>query len=415
MSIDRVVLAICQRQHCANKPIFPGKNVDFAGGMRHNARAAQKYAMAANDFIDIPSGELGEEPLVSGDLNADETNDSRSRRIVEAMELGDSLDFNLPDPEDEATPELDFQKQVESAWMLCDRFDLQTEIWRGRILRVVRDREKRGGENRGQGFLGWLKERELSKSQAYSWIELANSADRLLADGALSPDAIRNFSKRAFVETAKSSPEVQQLVSEAAERGDRITRREVRQLSEEWMAMSSDLLPDVVKEKATSGSVPTRYLAPLVKEMEKLPENHQQVLHDELIDNPDIETVKQATSNARSLSRYLDAGAQVQALNESSTDLSMALEEAVRVGCLPVAADLLKQAASLEQNLLKFYLTWKKVGSLADRLYVDTGVSTPHLRSMLNCLERLSQQIVEVSANEGGDSTIRIKILDGDS
>jgi len=26
----------------------------------------------------------------------------------------------------------------------CDRFDLQTEIWRGRILRAVRDREKQG-------------------------------------------------------------------------------------------------------------------------------------------------------------------------------------------------------------------------------------------------------------------------------
>jgi len=39
------------------------------------------------------------------------------------------------------------------AWEVCDRFDLQTEIWRRRILGSVRDREKRGGERRGTGFL----------------------------------------------------------------------------------------------------------------------------------------------------------------------------------------------------------------------------------------------------------------------
>ena len=126
-----------------------------------------------------------------------------------------------------------------------------------------------------KGFLNWLKDRELSKSQAYAWIELANSADTLLENGELSPSALNKFSKRAFVETAKSAPEVQQLVTDAAERGDRITRREVKQLSDEWLAMSSDLIPDEVKEQAASGATPPRFIAPLVKELEKLPESHQ--------------------------------------------------------------------------------------------------------------------------------------------
>ena len=195
--------------------------------------------------------------------------------LVEALENNADLSFDLPDPEDEAVGEFDFRQRIDEAWVVCDRFDLQTEIWRGRILRAVRDKEKKGGDGRGQGFLNWLKDRELSKSQAYAWIELANSADTLLENGELSPLALRNFSKRAFVETAKSSPEVQQLVTDAAERGDMITRREVRQLSDEWMAMSSDLIPDEVKEQAASGATPPRFIAPLVREMEKLPEAHQ--------------------------------------------------------------------------------------------------------------------------------------------
>ena len=144
-----------------------------------------------------------------------------------------TLDLTLPDPDDEQMSEADFLQQVDAAWLVCDRFDLQSDIWRGRILRVVRDRERKYGGGRGQGFLSWLKEREIGKSQAYRWIELADSADRLLSDGMLEPENIERFSKRAFVETAQASPEVQQMVSEAAQRGDRITRREVRQLSDE--------------------------------------------------------------------------------------------------------------------------------------------------------------------------------------
>jgi len=160
-----------------------------------------------------------------------------------ALDPATDLSFQLPSPEDDTLSEYEFKRQIETAWQVCDRFDLQTDIWRGRILRTVRDREKRGGDGRGTGFLNWLKEQEITKSQAYSLIELADSADTLLQEGMLAPESVNNFSKRAFVETAHAAPEVQQLVSDAAQRGEQITRREVRQISDEWTAMTSDLLP----------------------------------------------------------------------------------------------------------------------------------------------------------------------------
>ncbi|MBD2185126.1 hypothetical protein H6S82_26985 [Planktothrix sp. FACHB-1355] len=331
--------------------------------------------------------------------------------LASALNIGTDLHFQLPDPEDDRIPDSEFQQQVDIAWLVCDRFDLQTEIWRGRILRVVRDREKKGGDGRGTGFLNWLKEREINKSQAYSLIELANSADTLLAEGKLDPTAIRNFSKRAFVETAKSSPEIQQLVTDAAQKGDRITRREVRQLAEEWTAMTSDLLPDEVKAKAADQTLPPRYLAPLVKELEKLPESHITLLQEEVAQEPSVDKLKQVTSDARNLAKYLHAAAQVQAINQSSVDVEMALEEALRIGCLNTASDLVKQASQLEQTIAKLYTTWKRVGSLADRLYVDTGASTPNLRSLLTCLERLAGESIEVPLDENGDRTVRLRIF----
>ena len=330
--------------------------------------------------------------------------------IAAALQQPADLDFALPDPEDEQIPESDFLQQLDVAWQVCDRFDLQTEIWRGRILRSIRDREKKGGDGRGTGFLKWLKEREISKTQAYSWIQLANSADTLISDGKLNPDTVNNFSKRAFVETAKAVPEVQQMVSEAAEKGDRITRREVRQLNDEWTAMSSDLLPEEVREKAADNSLPPRYIAPLVKEMEKLPELHQKALQRDIAANPDVDTVKQATSEARQLAKYLKSAAQVQALTEEDVDIETALEEAQRVGCLSIAADLVNQASQIEQTIGKLYMTWKKISNLADRLYVDTGASTPNLRSLLTCIEPLGGEIMELQLSGTTEHSIRLQI-----
>lgn len=331
--------------------------------------------------------------------------------IRDALETPVDFNFELPDPEDDEIEEFDFQEKLDTVWKICDRFDLQTDIWRGRILRAIRDREKKGGEGRGTGFLNWLKKREITKSQAYALIQLANSADTLLAEGILDPDAINNFSKRAFVETAKSDPEVQKLVSEAAQKGDRITRREVKQLSDEWTAMSSDLLPSEVKEKAEEGTLPPRHLAPLVREMEKLPELHLETIQKEVAQNPDVETVKLLTTDAKNLAKYLDAAAQVQTLKKTPLDLEMALDEAVRLECLNTAADLVKQASSLEQIVGKLYTTWKRLGSLSDRLYVDTGASNPHLRSMLTSLESLSGEVIEVQLDEAGEKTVRLRIL----
>jgi hypothetical protein len=330
--------------------------------------------------------------------------------LAAALQQPTDLSFELPDPEDEQIPESDFLQQLDIAWQVCDRFDLQTEIWRGRILRAVRDREKKGGDGRGTGFLRWLKEREISKSQAYSWIQLANSADTLLEEGRLEPAAVNNFSKRAFVETAKSVPEVQQMVSEAAQKGDRITRREVRQLTDEWMAMSSDLIPEPVKVKAADNSLPPRYIAPLVKEMEKLPEQHQKFIQKEIIANPDVDTIKQVTTEARQLAKYLKSAAQVQALTKEDVDIETALEEAHRVGCLSVAADLVNQASQMEQLIGKLYMTWKRIGSLADRLYVDTGASTPNLRSLLGSIEPLGTEIMELQLSGTTDHTVRLQI-----
>lgn len=325
----------------------------------------------------------------------------------------ENLNFQLPDPQDEQISELEFEHQVDTVWQVCDRFDLQTDIWRGRILRTVRDREKFGNSEQSTGFLNWLNDREISKSQAYAWIALADSADTLLENGHLDTDSVDRFSKRAFIATAQAAPEVQELIGEAARNGEQITRREVRQLTDEWTAMTSDLIPAEVKEQAANSAIPTRYLAPLVREMAKLPDFHQTALQEWIRETPDVDTVKQVTAEAKNLARYLTNTTQVQALGRSSANLESALEEAVRIGCSKSIADLVNQAFQMEQMISKLYATWKRLNGLTERLYVDSGASTPHLRSLLSSLECLSGDTVEVQlgSDESG-RTIRLHITD---
>ena len=129
------------------------------------------------------------------------------------------LELDLPDPDQDDISTMEFLARLEQAWAVCDKFDLQTEIWRGKILKAVRDREKRGGEGRGAGFLQWLREREISKTRAYGLIQLAESAQEMLGEGVLEETSVNQFSKRAFMETAQAAPEVQMMISEAANEG----------------------------------------------------------------------------------------------------------------------------------------------------------------------------------------------------
>ena len=340
------------------------------------------------------------------------------------------LEVAVPEVDSDLT-DFEFHQRVEVAWQVCDRFDLQTDIWRGRILRAVRDREKRGLANKngsqpeeqetkkkkekgGAGFLNWLKDKEISKSQAYVLIDLANSADQMLEDGLIETVDVNRFSKRAFMETAQASSEVQQIISDAAKRGDQITRKEVKQLSDDWTAMNSELIPESVRSKAADNTIPTRYLTPLVKEMEKLPPTHQQTLKNEVDENPDVDTLKQVTSEAKYLSRYIEAASQVQSLDPDQVDLELALDEALRVGCLNSAADLVNQATLLEQAATKLYTAWKRMNKLSERVYVDSGESTPHLRSLLQALDPLCSELIEIQlgdANSAASRQIRLKVL----
>ena len=323
------------------------------------------------------------------------------------------LNLELPDPDSDTISTMEFLARLEEAWAVCDRFDLQTEIWRGRILAAVRDREKRGGEGRGTGFLQWLREREISKTRAYTLIQLAESAENLVGGGLLEETSVNNFSKRAFLETAQADPEVQQMISEAANEGQQITRKQVRRLSDEFTAATSPLLPEEIRQRTADNLLPPRAVAPLVKELAKLPEEQQEDLRKVLREEPELERVKEVTSTARWLSKAAEAALAVRAFQQGELDFEKALQEAQRLDALGLLADAVGQAQALENAVLKLHTSWRRLGGLQERLWVESGSSTPHLRELLTALQSLSGSTLRVSLGElAGGKRLRLQLVE---
>ena len=323
------------------------------------------------------------------------------------------LNLELPDPESDTISTMEFLARLEEAWAVCDRFDLQTEIWRGRILAAVRDREKRGGEGRGTGFLQWLREREISKTRAYTLIQLAESAESLVGGGLLEETSVNNFSKRAFLETAQADPEVQQMISEAANEGQQITRKQVRRLSDEFTAATSPLLPEEIRQRTADNLLPPRAVAPLVKELAKLPEDQQEDLRKVLREEPELERVKEVTCTARWLSKAAEAALAVRAFQQGELDFEKALQEAQRLDALGLLADAVGQAQALESAVLKLHTSWRRLGGLQERLWVESGSSTPHLRELLTALQSLSGSTLRVSLGElAGGKRVRLQLVE---
>ena len=324
-----------------------------------------------------------------------------------------ALSLELPDPESDTISSMEFLARIEEAWAVCDRFDLQTEIWRGRILKAVRDRERRGGEGRGGGFLQWLREQEISKTRAYSLIQLAESADAMLGEGVIEQTSVNNFSKRAFMETAQADPEVQLMIGEAANEGQQITRKQVRQLTDEFTAATSPLLPEEIRQRTAENLLPPRAVAPLVKELAKLPEDQQDDLRKVLREEPELERVKDVTSTARWLSKAAEAGLAVRAFQQGELDLPKAMQEAQRLDALGLLADAVGQAQALESAVLKLHTSWRRLGGLQERLWVESGSSTPHLRELLNALQTLSGSTLRVSLGElAGGKRVRLQLVE---
>ena len=116
---------------------------------------------------------------------------------------------------------------------------------------------------------------------------------------------------------------------------------------------------------------------------------------------------------ARWLSKAAEAALAVRAFQQGDLDFDKALQEAQRLDALGLLADAVGQAQALESAVLKLHTSWRRLGGLQERLWVESGSSTPHLRELLTALQSLSGSTLRVSLGElAGGKRVRLQLVE---
>ena len=103
----------------------------------------------------------------------------------------------------------------------------------------------------------------------------------------------------------------------------------------------------------------------------------------------------------------------MRAFQQGELNFEKALQEAQRLDALGLLADAVGQAQALESAVLKLHTSWRRLGGLQERLWVESGSSTPHLRDLLIALQTLSGSTMRVSLGElAGGKRVRLQLVE---
>jgi hypothetical protein len=151
----------------------------------------------------------------------------------------------------------------------------------------------------------------------------------------------------------------------------------------------------------------------LVRELARLPEPQQEDLRAVLREEPELDRVRDVTNTARWLTRLAEAGVAVRAFQQLDLDLESAIQEALRLDALGILCDAVRQAQQLESAVLKLHTSWRRLNGLQERLWLESGSSTPHLRELITALQSLSGTTMRVSLGElAGGKRLRLQLVE---
>lgn len=302
---------------------------------------------------------------------------------------------------DESLPLEQFLPTAAEGMGRVESVGLAAEISKGRLLSQVRQTLV------GQCSEGWeaefkrfLKGHDLTPAKALKLIQLAGNAREAFGDDA---EAVADkMTRQAFYLALDAGQEVRELIKQQALESEGILKKgDVAAIKNEWDIVTSEVLPESVKEKVQNGSLPAPKVAPLVKELNDLPEDLSSQFVEEIAasDGFDADELRQTTKDAKSLNKILDKLPLVACLSDLDKDAVVAetLQESLYidlVGKVSVGAEQVQKLA------VKLYQSHAKLSKEIDKLYCETGASTPHLRQLLVGLDVLAGETIKIETDK---------------
>ena len=113
------------------------------------------------------------------------------------------------------------------------------------------------------------------------------------------------------------------------------------------------------------------------------------------------------------MGKAIDASFSLRAFQQLELNLEKATQEAHRINTLGFLTDAFSQAKTVETSVLRLHTASQRLHDLYEKLWIESGSSTPHLRSVLNALQTLTGATMRVSLGElSGGKKIRLQIAE---
>jgi hypothetical protein len=278
---------------------------------------------------------------------------------------------------------------------------LAAEISKGRLLSQVRETlVTQCSEGWEAEFKRFLKGHDLTPAKALKLIQLAGNAEEAFGDDA--EQVADRMTRQAFYLAVDAGQEVRQLVKQQALESETVLKKgDVAAIRNEWDIVTSEILPESVKEKVQNGSLLAPKVAPLVKELNESPEEFAVLFAEEIAasDGFDADELKEVTKDIKGLNKVLNELPLVTCLANLNNDAIVGeiLKESLYID---LVSKVTTRAEQVQRLATKLYQSHRKLSKEVDRLYCETGASTPHLRRLIAGLDSLAGETIRIETDK---------------
>ena len=250
-----------------------------------------------------------------------------------------------------------------------DQSSVEADIKKGVLLK-----QKRDSLVETKGFTKWLKNNiDVSSATAYRYIKLAEVSEGV-AD--FKPN-LENFSREAFLELSKHDGAIVEQICQISQE-QYLSKPMLKGLIAEMALVGCDQIPLIVKEKVGNGELPA---VKLTKMMDALTTAPPEMTAGVIADFEHQEEIKDVCDNITAVGDLVNNDILWELV---SPEL---IEEGHRIGCLGQMAKVAKGVAKLVKTETNTLVLRSKVRDAVDTLYVESGESTPQIRSFVAAVE----------------------------
>jgi polyhydroxyalkanoate synthesis regulator phasin len=285
---------------------------------------------------------------------------------------------------------LETSARMEQAWYEAGKQALQSNIAMGRRLIAL----KEAGSQFARFFSADLRDMRISKTRAYSLIQLVTVVDQWISNGWIGDESYLSDQMAEPINAAVQADErIQRQLCEAISDGQIITKSGIRVLEQESCAEHSDLLPAFIRARVVDRALPAKAVASLAVLLAQLDPRNCQLITSALPAKATPDDIKQASWTARQLITISSSGPGLSALESccSGDTFQRAMHQALGLDAAGLLADAIKNASEVEAAARKLQRHRKRLSSVANRLAVEC-IDVHDLRAAVQALQALADQ-----------------------